>query len=365
MNKNYRITVIGAGDRGGSYMRMLDKYYKGQVEMACVCDLSQERQDKAFKDFGFKEENRDWREAIKSSNPDIVIIAVPAYLHCDIASFAMENGAHVLTEKPFDLDLKKCIALRETSQRTGKKLAIGLQYRNIPNYRAMKHLFDANILGANRMTVYNDMRQTRPKIAMHDAVYGNGGPMVDMACHLFDLMRWYYGCDPVSVFCQWSKSAVKRPSLASIEHKAADTGAIIITFADGSLGVITMNWGLPEKVDGQYMTYTAGSEALVDVHAIRNDDRAVAKVAGGETMSFGISEDDKPEMECSEKTVFDHLILDMENRGKIQASFEEGIISLACSMAAMKSGALGRPVTLAEIYKEQPTIFSAMHAKEL
>ena len=360
MNNKYRITVIGAGDRGGTYMNMLDKYYKEDAEMLCVCDILQERQEKAYNDYNFKLQESNWQKAIECSQSDIVIIAAPAYLHCDIAAYAMEHGAHVLTEKPFDLDLAKCFALREVSRRTGKKLAIGLQYRNIFTYRAMKHLFNANILGTNRMTVFNDMRETRFKTAMHDAVYGNGGPMVDMACHLFDLMRWYYECDPVSVYCKWSKSATKRQSLEAIENKAADTGVMTITYADGSLGVITMNWGLPEKVNGQYMTYTAGSEALVNVHAIQGDKLPEAIVKGGETVAYSVPEEEMAEMENPEKTVFDYFVKDIENKGKSQASFEDGIISLACSLAAMKSGVLDRPVTLAEIYKEQPTIFEAM-----
>ncbi len=364
MKKPYRITVIGAGDRGGTYMRMIDKFYKGQVVMACVCDILPDRLDKAFADFGFESKNADWKTAIATSSPDIVIVATPAYYHCDIAAFAMEHGCHVLTEKPFDLDMKKCFALRETSRRTGKKLGIGLQYRNIPTYRAMKRVFDANVLGTNRLTVYNDMRETRPKIAMHDAQFGNGGPMVDMACHLFDLMRWYYGCNPESVVCTWSKSATCRPTLAGIENKAADTGVMTITYTDGSVGVITMNWGLPTRVGGTYMTYTAGSEAVVDMHAIRHEEGIKVKVAGGEIVDYNIADEDAPEMENAEKTVFDYFIKDVEGTGKAQASFEEGIISLATSMAAMKSGALGRPVTLAEILKEQPTILSSMQAKE-
>ena len=361
MKKKYRITVIGSGDRGGSYMDMLDKYYKEQVVMAGICDTLPDRQTKALKKFGFETEHADWQEIIRISKPDIVIIATPAYLHCDIAAFAMQHGCHVLTEKPFDLDIAKCFALREISQRTGKKLAIGLQYRNNHIHRSMKHMFDANVIGTNRMVFYNDMRMTRPKIAMHDARYGNGGPFVDMACHMFDLMRWFYGCDPVSVFCNWSKSAECRPLLDSIGNKAADTGAMNITFADGSIGVITMNWGLPKSVDGKFTAYAVGSEGLVDLFSINDHKCIEVKVAGGEVLTFNVTSEDEPEVENAEKTVFDYLIHDIENRGNSQASFEDGIVSLACSLAALKSGALGRPVTLSEIYAERPSVLEAMH----
>lgn len=365
MKKAYRITVIGAGDRGGTYMRMLDKYYKGQVVMAGICDLREDRMDKAFTDFGFESKNADWRKAIDQSNPDIVIVATPAYFHCDMSAYAMEKGCDVLQEKPFDLDMKKCFALKETAERTGKVLGIGLQYRNMKCHRAVKHMFEQNLLGDNRIVAYNDVRETRPKIAMHDAKFGNGGPMVDMACHLFDLMRWYYGSDPVSVHAPWRSSAKDRPSLESIEFKAPDTTVMTVTYGDGSLGMITMNWGLPKKVGGDLLCYAVGQEGLVNPYFPHSKQDSVSVLKeGGETMKVETLAEEADELENSEKTVFDKFIDQIEGTGSVQASFEEGIVSLATSMAAIKSGALGRPVMLAEILEKKPTILECMLAKE-
>lgn len=365
MKKAYRITVIGAGDRGGTYMRMLDKYYKGQVVMAGVCDILPDRMDKAYTDFGFEMKDADWQKVIDESNPDIVIVATPAYFHCDMSAYAMEKGCDVLQEKPFDLDMQKCFDLKEVADRTGRVLGIGLQYRNMKCHRAVKHMFEQDLLGGNRIVAYNDVRETRPKIAMHDAQYGNGGPMVDMACHLFDLMRWYYGCDPVSVNAPWRSSAIDRPSLGSIAQKAPDTTVMTITYADDSLGMVTMNWGLPKKVNGDLLCYAVGQEGLVNPYFPHSRQETVSVLKeGGETIEVGTTAEEAGELEHAEKTVFDRFIGQIEGTESVQASFEEGIISLATSMAAIKSGALGRPVTLEEILAEKPTILQCMQAKE-
>jgi len=142
----YKVTVIGAGDRGGAYMNAL-RELGGGVEFASVCDILADRQEKAFSEYGFKYQSADWKEAILNGKPDIVVIATPAYFHCDMAKFAMENGAHVMTEKPFDLSLEKCFELKEVSEKTGKKLAIGLQYRNTKYNRTLKNAFERNLLG--------------------------------------------------------------------------------------------------------------------------------------------------------------------------------------------------------------------------
>lgn len=363
MNRKYRITVIGAGDRGSVYMNMLKDHYEGQVEMICVCDILPERQQKAFDTFGFAHQEPDWQKAINDYKSDIVVIATPAFFHCDMAAFALEHGRDVLTEKPFDLDLKKCYDLRELQKKTGKNLAIGMQYRNVPTHRAMKHMIERGYLGENRIISYNDFRMVRPKIAMHDAVNGNGGPMTDMACHLFDLMRWFYGCDPKTVSCVWRANANDAPTLTSIDKKAPDTCVMTITYESGDVGVITMNWGLPPQVGGVLQIMAIGKTGYMGIDWAK-DGVVEVQIEGGEKVKVGVEPEDTAELVCAEKTVFDCLIAQMEGTGKIQNSFEEGIVSLATSMAAIKSGSLGRPVTLAEIYAEKPTISACMDAKE-
>ena len=353
--KKYKITVIGAGDRGSCYMGMLQKYHENEVEFLGICDLLPDRLDKAYQTYGFKEKFTDWKEAISSTKPDIAIIATPAYFHCDMASFAMDNGCHVLTEKPFDLDLQKCFALKEKKEKTGKSLAIGLQYRNSGGHRVMKHLMDEGILGKNRILTYTDIRENRPKIAMHDARYGNGGPMVDMACHLFDLMRWFYNADPKSVSATWRISGENREGLKSIEFKAPDTCVMMIEYESGDLGSITMNWGLPSGAGGQFLSYAVGSEGYVTEFG-----GGVTAQCGKEKITVATKETDKQDLINAELAVYDHLIAEIEGKGKVQSSFDEGIYSLATSMAAIKSGTLGRPVSIREILDEKPTIERCM-----
>ena len=41
--------------------------------------------------------------------------------------FAMRCGCHVLTEKPLDLSLSKCLALEESQKQTGKVVGVTMQ----------------------------------------------------------------------------------------------------------------------------------------------------------------------------------------------------------------------------------------------
>ena len=355
--KKYKITVIGAGDRGGCYMSMLKNHRANETEFLGVCDVLQNRLDNAYETYGFKSKFTDWKKAVSETKPDIVVVASPAYFHCDMASFAMDAGCHVLTEKPFDLDLKKCFALKDKQKETNKSLAIGLQYRNTRYHRAMKRMIDTGALGKNLIITYTDVRDTRPKTAMHDARYGNGGPMVDMSCHLFDLMRWFYKSNPKSASAAWRINAAGREQLSSIESKAPDSCIMMIEYESGDVGEIMMNWGLPSKTSGDFSTNASGSEGYVK---LGNPSGDVTVYSGEEKKVFTTEAADEQDLVNAELAVYDHLIAEIEKRGQVQASFDEGILSLATSMAAIKSGALGRPVTIGEILEEKPTIEQCM-----
>ena len=43
----------------------------------------------------------DYREMIKQEKPDVVVIALPHYLHKETAVFAAEHGCHLMLEKPW------------------------------------------------------------------------------------------------------------------------------------------------------------------------------------------------------------------------------------------------------------------------
>jgi len=74
--------------------------------------------------------------------------------------------------------------------------------------------------------------------------------------------------------------------------------------------------------------------------------------------------EDEDDLINPERAVFLHFLAEIEGRGAAQVSEEHGIVCLAASLAALRSGALGRPVTLEEIYQLKPTVLECMTAKE-
>ncbi|MDR1537994.1 MAG: Gfo/Idh/MocA family oxidoreductase [Clostridiales bacterium] len=359
MKRKYSITLIGAGDRGNRYMRMLKEHFEGQIEYRTVCDIIPDRMDKARAEYGFTQKVSEWEKALATNPSDIAVIAVPAYFHCDMAIFAMTHQSHALIEKPLDLSVEKCFKLEACQRKTGKAVALGMQYRNIPYFRSVKNAFSAGLFGENPMIHYQDLRQIRPKIAMHDILYGNGGPIVDMSCHLFDLMRWYYNSDPAYVSAFWRINAKGRLDLEEI---APDSCFINVEYENGSLGSIMLNWGLPPGAPDVFYSTVAGSSGILIPHSIATGN-AVKVAVGEKLLNASASLEDADDLIHPERAVFMHLIEEIEGTGKSQVSIHEGKLCLAAAMAALCSCNLRRAVSIEEMLKLQPTALDCMKAE--
>jgi predicted dehydrogenase len=200
---------------------------------------------------------------------------------------------------------------------------------------------------------------------MHDAIYGNGGPMVDMSCHLLDLMRLYYKSDPVRVSCQWRVNAAQRPELAEIAAKAPDACVMTVEYENGALGQIMMNWGLSRGVNASALMCTiTGSAGLFETQAVPDEAPVEVLTEDWELVEVEPLPEDADDIIHAERAVMKHFLAEIEGTGRAQVAEEHGIVCLAAALAALRSGALGRPVTLEEIYRLKPTVAECMNAVE-
>ncbi|AEE97844.1 Gfo/Idh/MocA family protein [Mahella australiensis] len=358
MGNAYKIAVIGAGDRGRAYSNAWSKM--DNVELVAVCDILQERADNFMQEFGYKAKYLHYREAIDKADADIVTVCTPAYLHPEISIYAMRRGKHVISEKPMALSLAVAGDMIKTAQDNNVQLAMGFQYHNIGGFRKIKHAIDDGLLGRPIMARFADIRSIRPKPAMHDAQYGNGGPMVDMLCHFTDLMRWYFQSDPVSVAAKDFTFSQDRPEIAHIEHKAPDTAAIIIQFESSDVGAVTLCWGLPPTVNGSLQCEMVGPKGLLETIEPFGNGEVRCKLDGNRVEDIPLLDPETEEIIDPQITLLKKLLKAIEGDGSPQRVGSDGYIALATSLAAIKSAAEGRSVTLREIYEEQPDVMASM-----
>ncbi|MFS0749800.1 Gfo/Idh/MocA family protein [Oceanobacillus sp. 1P07AA] len=67
-------------------------------------------------------------EFYQHTSADLAIISSPIHLHAQQSIIAMENGSHVLCEKPIAGSLKEANQMRESRDKTGRFLAVGFNW---------------------------------------------------------------------------------------------------------------------------------------------------------------------------------------------------------------------------------------------
>ena len=270
---------------------------------------------------------------------DVVSVCTPAFYHPEVAVLAARHGKHILCEKPIALTLEGADQMIEAAQSNGVKLSVGFQLRRSRRTEELRNLIQGGEIGRPvmfRRNVSAPIRTTVGKPAMHDMRRGNGGPVVDMCCHFFDLLRAILNAEPVWVTARGFTFAKGRKELKGIEEVAPDTAAILVEYSSGDLGVITITWGLPPGVQGGNMEDISGPEGVL---VLTSNEISVIK-EGGETRGIAFPQENEKAKEIRDfaRTISEDVVPEVTG--------EDGRIALRVSLAALESMGNGEPVSL-------------------
>ncbi len=234
------VCIIGCGYMGGIHAERW--HALSNAKLVAVVDILEERASQFAEKYQLDEYHLDYRQAASLPEVDVVSICTPTYLHSEMTVFCTEQGKHVLCEKPVSLTLDQAQKMVDANRATTKKIGLGFMRRHSPITLALRdHLSSGNI---QRPVIYHaaDIRQIRPKLAMHDAQQ-NGGPLIDMAVHLFDFWRVIFQSEPAQVYAQGLCLGSGRPELESIAELAIDSAIITVTYKSGDIAeVLAWSW---------------------------------------------------------------------------------------------------------------------------
>lgn len=133
---------------------------------------------------------------------DAVIVCTPNYLHYPIAKACLDQGKHVLCEKPVTtsvMDSEKLLRIVETRSLT---FTIGHVRRFYPAVKKIKEIISRRTLGT--LTSF-DFREgtvfSWPTMSgyIFDREKAGGGVLMDIGVHLLDLLLFWMDGDPIQV----------------------------------------------------------------------------------------------------------------------------------------------------------------------
>jgi len=327
-----KICILGCGDMGKQHAAAWAA--RDDCEVAAVFDPDESRRQQLADSTGAKS-YATVEEAITHQDIDIVSICTPVCFHAQAAILAAQNRKHILCEKPIALTLQDADAMIDAAARNNVHLAISFQYRGFSKHLHYRRLFQEGAFGSPIFFRVADIREVRPKLAMHRRSM-NGGPIIDMAPHLFDLMRFYTDREPVRVFAQGHVFGKNKPRLANVDDLAIDAASIDLTMQDGHVAQIFLNWGMPENFPGQSEEMLIGPDLCArplpgGIELLRNKEKQFLAT--------------EPDPKGPSVRIAD-LLGAVRDEHPLQVTGEDGKIALAVSLAALESIDTDRVVTI-------------------
>lgn len=145
MSKKLRAGVTGAGWPAWQHI----KAYRGSsdVELVALCDSDVQKLNKTADQYCIPQRFTSFDEMLKNGKLDVVSICTPNFLHSVMSVNAMENGIHVLCEKPMAITVSDGLKMLDVSRRTAKTLMIAHQQRFTAEAQYLKKLVSDGGLG--------------------------------------------------------------------------------------------------------------------------------------------------------------------------------------------------------------------------
>ncbi len=98
--------IIGLGRMGRYHLNLNDEMNESDLQM--LCDADSATREAVAKNYNY-EMTGDFKEMLKKV--DAVTVAAPTRYHYDIAKHCLEEGKHVLVEKPITTNIEQATEL--------------------------------------------------------------------------------------------------------------------------------------------------------------------------------------------------------------------------------------------------------------
>ena len=198
---------IGLIACGGITMTHLRAYRAAGYKVVALCDLIEQRAlDRQAQFYPKADVYTDYHELLAREDIDVVDVATHPKDREPILLDALNAGKHVLSQKPFVLDLDFGKKLIQTARRKKVKLAVNQNGRWAPHFSYMRNAVAAGLLGevfAAHLSVHWDHNwvKGRPFDKIRHCI------LYDFAIHWFDMLNCLMTPQKARrVFATWAAS---------------------------------------------------------------------------------------------------------------------------------------------------------------
>lgn len=184
-----RVGIAGCGTI--AMMKHLPALKNNNAEVIALFDKNNDAAVSAKNAFGIQETviYDDYSTMLKDDRIEAVYVLTPNYLHASMTIEALDAGKHVFCEKPMATSYADAKAMVEASNRSGKLLTIGYQYRQNLDSIYLKKECQDGVFGDIYFAKARAVRRRRVPTwgSFFNKEVQGGGVMIDVGTHALDL----------------------------------------------------------------------------------------------------------------------------------------------------------------------------------
>ncbi len=338
-----KMALVGCGRISYKHIEAVAKN-QDSIKLVALCDTNEEKAKARLNEYREKTQKTaniytDYEKMLESEEFDMVAIATESGKHYRISKFFLENGKHVLVEKPMALSTNDMKEMVELSKIHNVKLGVCHQNRfNDPILMVREKLQNGEFgklnYGSISVRWYRD-RNYYAQAPWRGTWEMDGGALMNQCIHGIDLLIWMLG-KPKKIY-----GKIKNFVHPYIE--AEDFGSAVVEFENGATGIIEGTTTVYPKNYEESLT-VFGEKGSVEVGGL-----AVNKI---NLWKFE-NENEAPQIEGRDpdtvygfghSKLYKEFIESIETGKEFLINGQEGSLAPSVVLAIYKSFKEGRPV---------------------
>lgn len=261
------IGVIGYGYWGPNIVRNF--FSTDNCRIKSVADERGERLILLTKNFPSIKGLNNAEDVLNDNSINAVVIATPVFTHFELAKKALENGKHVLIEKPLASTVAESEELINLADRKGLTLMVDHTFLYTGAVQKMKELIDAGFIGAPR---YFDSSRINLGLFQSDI-----NVLWDLAAHDISILLYLIKDTPESV---------NATGISHTHNEVENIAYMTMNYNSDFIAHINSSWTSPVKVR---QTLIGGDKKMI----LYNDIEPSEKVRVYDTGYYHTTDEDK------------------------------------------------------------------------
>ncbi len=237
-----KISLLGTGLIGTFYTMSLHAHRRKDI-INTVCSVPEQAAREFAEKYSIPKYTSSIKEAVEDTETDLVIVALPNYLHREAILMACRAGKNVLCTKPLAMNAAEAREILEAVEKAGVFHGYLEDLVYTPKTLKAIEMVNRGSCGRILWTRSREAHSGPHSAWFWDKKQSGGGALVDMGCHCIEIGRSFIGKDirPVEVMC-WADTQVK-------PIEAEDHAIALVKYETGAVSQIEVSWNFRGGMD--------------------------------------------------------------------------------------------------------------------